>query len=386
MGAGSGGDESGRDSSGQALESSSSTSVTSADVDTTSAGPESSDGSATSERPAASASPVDESSEEFNPFAIARGNDGARIADVAVLDDGRIVSGSQSGLAYIAEPGVAETGGSSWWDSLPVYEGHSDRIQGVAALADGRVASSSTDGTVQIWDPNDPDSEPTVFETPNGDFYADVVQLIDGRIAAATRQGPLLIWDLNDEGSPPVQVAGISGFGVQLALLPDGRILDSTLKQVTDIDDPTNSVTLVRPEEGFADPMAILPDGKIVTASRSGVLSVWDLSDPSAPAVSIAPHFEDVFALLATSDGRVVSSGDNGLWLWDPTSAGSPQEMLTPKQEQELAPLEGDRLAQARIGWSVDWVALAEMPDGRILSVGQLGSSRLWDLADFPRN
>ena len=80
------------------------------------------------------------------------GHDGWVVA-VAVLPDGRVVSGGADGRVRVwnlATPGVG-----------PVeLGGHDGTVWAVAVLPDGRVVSGGGDGRVRVWDPAVPDSGP----------------------------------------------------------------------------------------------------------------------------------------------------------------------------------------------------------------------------------
>jgi WD40 repeat protein len=64
---------------------------------------------------------------------------------VAVLPDGRVVSGSGNGRVLVWDPGDPATG--------PVELGRHDRgVAAVAVLPDGRVVSGGDDDRVRLWD------------------------------------------------------------------------------------------------------------------------------------------------------------------------------------------------------------------------------------------
>ncbi len=68
----------------------------------------------------------------------------ARVSSVAVLPDGRVVSGSADMTLGVWDPDSGET--------LRILEGHKNGVSSVSVLSDGRVVSGSCDG-LRVWDP-----------------------------------------------------------------------------------------------------------------------------------------------------------------------------------------------------------------------------------------
>ena len=74
------------------------------------------------------------------------GRDEGTSEGVAVLANGRVVTGGADGRVLIWDPARAGTPRPSW----AATEG---TVCAVAALADGRVVTGGADGRVLIWDP-----------------------------------------------------------------------------------------------------------------------------------------------------------------------------------------------------------------------------------------
>jgi cytochrome c len=70
---------------------------------------------------------------------------GGWIQALAVLPDGRFVSGSSDGTAKVWNPHSAE-------DRL-TFEGHTEHLVALAVLPEDTVASVSDDRTVRLWSP-----------------------------------------------------------------------------------------------------------------------------------------------------------------------------------------------------------------------------------------
>ena len=73
----------------------------------------------------------------------------AAVGAVAVLPDGRVVTGGDDGRVLVWDPADPGAG--------PVELGrHDGRVWAVAVLPDGRVVTGGGDGRVLVWDPADP--------------------------------------------------------------------------------------------------------------------------------------------------------------------------------------------------------------------------------------
>jgi WD40 repeat protein len=94
------------------------------------------------------------------------------LAPVAMLPDGRIVSGSDETLRI--------------WDvatgrTLATLQGHTASVKSLAVLPDGRVVSGSDDKTVRVWDVETGRALATVY----GDAAFHSVACVDQRLIVA---------------------------------------------------------------------------------------------------------------------------------------------------------------------------------------------------------
>jgi WD40 repeat protein len=106
---------------------------------------------------------------------------------LAVLPDGRVVSGGVDGLLLVWDPARAGTD--------PVELGrHSDRVEAVAVLPDGRVVSGGWDGRVLLWDPSRPGTGPVELGR-HSDRVVAVAVLPDGRVVSGGADRRVLIWN-----------------------------------------------------------------------------------------------------------------------------------------------------------------------------------------------
>lgn len=76
---------------------------------------------------------------------------------------------------------------------LEAFAGHTDEVLALAVLDDGRLASGSWDKTVRIWDPAGR-AEPVVLTGHTGGVTALAV-LDDGRLASGSVDKTVRIWD-----------------------------------------------------------------------------------------------------------------------------------------------------------------------------------------------
>jgi WD40 repeat protein len=104
---------------------------------------------------------------------------------VAVLPDGRVVSGSRDKTLRVwdASSGACER----------VLEGHSDSVECVAVFPDGRVVSGSEDSTLRVWDASSGACERILEGHSEEVVYVAV--LPDGRVVSGSEDETLRVWD-----------------------------------------------------------------------------------------------------------------------------------------------------------------------------------------------
>ena len=95
---------------------------------------------------------------------------------------------------------------------------HDDWVSAVAVLPDGRVVTGGDDGRVLIWDPADPDAAPAELGRHYGLVWA-VAVLPDGRVITGGYDRRVLIWDV---ARPNTQVIQLSCSLTILATAPPG--------------------------------------------------------------------------------------------------------------------------------------------------------------------
>jgi WD40 repeat protein len=120
---------------------------------------------------------------------------GSFVAALAVLPDGRLVSGSSDSTLRLWDPATGSC--------ERVFEGHQGPVTALAVLPDGRLASGSDDRTIRLWDPAT-GSCSAVFEGHQDWVYALAV-LPDGRLASGSDDRTIRLWDpARPSGAPQV--------------------------------------------------------------------------------------------------------------------------------------------------------------------------------------
>jgi len=165
------------------------------------------------------------------------------LEDAAVLPDGRIVTYRNSRPGYSnSGPGNTESRGNGWvevWDPnqpdiTPIELGCTDGGLGVTAIAvlpDGRIVTGSSndyawsDARVLVWDPHRPDTDPIELGHTKSRVNAIAV-LPDSRIVTGDCDGRALVWDPHRPDTDPIELSWAEDRRVDtIAVLPDGRIV-----------------------------------------------------------------------------------------------------------------------------------------------------------------
>ena len=246
------------------------------------------------------------------------------------------------------------------------YGGHGQTVTDILALSDGRMASGSLDNSVQIWDPNDVDAEPDVIYQGHTDGVLAMVELADGRIASAGQDNTVHVWDPDD---------------------PEGATT------FTGHDDDVHAVIE-------------LPDGRIAPpAAVGGIVLIWDPDDLGAEHVSYTEHTGSVLTWPRCPTARSPRPVGDG-WAPDlgPGTAGGHHRELhrTVRPIRAIEPLTdaASRWRPSRPSWSSGIptpptdadvrftghtevvLAVTQLADGRVASVGRLGDLLIWDPAN----
>ena len=269
---------------------------------------------------------------------------------LAVLPDGRIVSGSDDRTLSIWNPDTAKC--------LYTLIGHAKSINCLAVLPDGRIVSGSSDKTLRIWDPDTGKCLWVLRKRPavRTRFLAN---LPDGRILCGSKDGTLFILDSN--AVECLQMREDHDYLVTcLAVLPDGRIVVGSTDGILRVWNPNTEKCLqkLRALSDLITCLAILPDGRIVVGSTNGILRIWN-PDTGEHLQTSEGHADLVSCLAVLPDGRIISgSRDKTLRIWD-SDTGDCLKTLT------------EHVRSAR--------CLAVLPDGRLVSGLHDNTLRIWN-------
>ncbi|MBM3525391.1 MAG: hypothetical protein FJX57_20780, partial [Alphaproteobacteria bacterium] len=135
----------------------------------------------------------------------------------------RIIVPSQ--LERVASAAPASQKSGSGRGTPIVLQGHESVVNCIAVLPDGRIVSGSADGTVRVWDLRER-SAPVVLKGQKGQVNALAV-LYDGRVVSGSDDGTVYVWDPSGRGAP-LALKGHESAVNTLAVLPDGRIVSGS--------------------------------------------------------------------------------------------------------------------------------------------------------------
>jgi hypothetical protein len=244
---------------------------------------------------------------------------------VAVLADGRVVTGGADGWVLVWDPAAPGTG--------PAELGrHHGPVQAMAVLADGRVVTGGADGRVLVWDPAAPGTSPAELGRYRGAVRA-VAVLADGRAITGGEDGRVLVWDPASPGTGPAELGRYRGAVRAVAVLPEGRVISGGEDGRVLVWDPaapgTGPAELGR-HGSWVQAVAVLADGRVISGGADGRVLVWDPAAPGTGPAELGRHHGWVLAVAVLADGRVVTGGKDGrVLVWDPARADTQTFQLT---------------------------------------------------------
>jgi hypothetical protein len=196
---------------------------------------------------------------------------------------------------------------------------HDGGVRAVAVLPNGRVVTGGADGRIWVWDPQQPGTPLVDLGTLNSEVRA-VAVLPNGRVVTGGADGRIWVWDPQHPGTAPVSLGCHLGRVEAVAVLPDGRVVTGGADvrvRVWDLDHPgTAPVNLGHHHSGLKA-IAALSDGRVVTGGDRRV-RMWDPEHPVAAPVNLGRHDAWVRVVAVLPDGRVVTGGaDQRVRLWD---------------------------------------------------------------------
>ena len=272
------------------------------------------------------------------------------ITCVALLPDGRIVSGSFDMTHRIWDPNTGEC--------LKTLEGLPYLVSCFAVLNDGRIVSGSNDGTLCIWDPSTGERLRTL--KGHSSAVSCVAVLKDGCIVSGSRDGTLRIWN-PDKGECLKTLDGRSGWIAYIAVLPNGSIVSGSGAGILRIWNPDTGkcYNALRGYSYRVNCVSELPSGRIVSGLEDGTLRIWD-PDKGECFKTLKGHSDRINCVGLLPKGHIISGSNDGtLRIWDPD------------EEKCIKTLEAN---------SDIITCVAILPDDLIVSGSFDGALRIWDL------
>jgi len=288
------------------------------------------------------------------------------------------------------------------WDlatqaQMRVLEGHGDIISAIDALPDGRLVTTSGDGTGRVWDLS---VEPSRAVIPPHELNLSAIhawnndQIVTGSIdgtvvldSTAVDSEPLTLTrhtativgiDVLDNGdivsldaSSLLRISQPSGDPsrlVEIGLTPGATSLDvaESLGIVTGHADGTvrlhdfsEEVAAVDAHQSGVNDVTILSNGLVASAGQDMTVRITDFANPDQLR-SFELHTEPVDVVIEMPDGRIASAGSDGIYLHSVDGSAQDSVRLNGQRSRTLS--------------------LVALPGDRLLSTGEDGRVRLWDL------
>jgi APAF-1 helical domain/WD domain, G-beta repeat len=199
------------------------------------------------------------------------------------------------------------------------FTGHRGEVTALAVLPDGRVVSGSQDQTLRVWDV---DSGASRVLEGHTDQVTALAVLPDGRVVSGSCDHTLRVWDVDSDASRALE--GHKSWVWALAVLPDGRVVsgscDHTLR-VWDVDSDASRV--LEGHRGWVWALAVLPDGRVVSGSEDWAVILWDLetAKPMSAFVGDAAITTITTCAAARLDRFVVGSKNGALHILEIVAA-----------------------------------------------------------------
>jgi WD40 repeat protein/class 3 adenylate cyclase len=309
-------------------------------------------------------------------------------------DTDSVTSVSFSADGDMLATGSADDTATLWDTAYPAsaqllyssLKGHTGAVQSVAMSPDGNtLATGSADRTIRLW------SIPRTVLTGHIN-YVDALALSRARgvLASGSPDGTVRLWNVANPAAPALLSAVIKAPASYNALgfSPNGDVLaagvtgptasSSGVVQLWQVTDPRHPALLGRPLAGFSEyvsTVAFSPDGRtLAAASIGGTIRLWNIADPASPVPLGKPLTGfpgGVHSVAFSPDGRTLAAGspDGTIWLWNITSPADPVS-----------------LGELRAGNNEGVYSVAFSPDGRTLASGDGdGNIQLWNVRDPAR-
>ena len=160
---------------------------------------------------------------------------------------------------------------------------HDGPVWAVAVLPDGRVVSGDADGRVLAWDPAAPGAGPVELGRHDKAVRAMAV-LPDGRVVSGGADRRVLVWDRATPGTGSVELGRHHDSVWAVAVLPDGRVVSGGIDERVLIWDVTTQSEIAQvhcPVESLATGSLDADRSALVIAHRGAGFSLWSIIDQS---------------------------------------------------------------------------------------------------------
>lgn len=271
------------------------------------------------------------------------------IAIIAVLADGRVISGSYDSTLRIWD---ASTG-----QCLQILKGHTGAINCVAVLSNGRVASGSDDRTLRVWDVNSGKCL-RILRGHSGEVRCITV-ISNDRVVSGSKDNTLRVWDIKT-GKCLHELEGHTQAVSCVAAFPNNRVVSGSYDKTIRVWDVVKGQCLqcLVGHLRAVSCLIILPKKLLVSGSNDSTLRVWDVVT-GACLHTLTGHTDGITCLTILEDGRIVSgSRDGTLRVWDSTTQHS----------------------QWCLKGHANWVTCMSLfPDGRLVSGSYDHTLKVWN-------
>jgi WD40 repeat protein len=287
---------------------------------------------------------------------IALTGDMGHIEAHAFSPDGRFVAaGCEDRTARIWD---AATG-----NPIAVFRGYKDKVSAVTFSPDGRrLLAAAGDGTFSLWDVATGGKVYGPIRAHVGDVWRVAFSPDGTRFATGGTDATARLWRAED-GEALGALLGHAGSIYRVAFSPDGRrIASAATDGAARLWDSTTraEATILRGHASYVYPVAYSPDGRLLASGGwDGQVRLWDAST-SEPITSLSTG-GPIFSLAISHNGDFLAAGGNAdaeirVWRLD---TGRLQAVLR-----------GHRARVRRLAFS---------PDGRLVSVSEDHTVRLWN-------
>ena len=229
-------------------------------------------------------------------FAQLRGH-GGPVRTLAISADGKYaLSGSfdTSAIRWSLERNVAEQ----------VLRFHDSAVNAVAILPDGRLVTGGEDGKIAIWQQDA--AEPVQLLTGHTAPIVSVAVSPDGkRLASASWDRTVRVWPMN--GGPALVLEGHQQNVNGVAFIPDGNAVvsvshDPEVRIWPLSGDATTIIKLLTP----LNSVTVAPDGEIVAGGADG--KVYLLSPKGEPHGDMQASATPIIAVAISPDGKLIAA------------------------------------------------------------------------------